>query len=212
MKRNLKSKPAGDNLRPDSRNARLHSARNKSLIARSLQEVGAGRSILVDGENIVRAGNGVFEQAQKLGLKIRIVDGKADELIAVRRKDLRGARAVQAAVLDNRTTELSDWDPDVLADLADELDQAEIPLEALGFSDEEMEDLAAGLMAADSGSGDGPASSPRTRGERTSVVVIGHLKFDLPREAFDRWLGELEAKVGNDPDRIIRECKRRLKL
>ena len=40
-----------------------------------------------------------------------------DELVAVRRKDLRGDRAERAALLDNRTAELSEWDPKVLAEL-----------------------------------------------------------------------------------------------
>jgi hypothetical protein len=103
-------------LRLDPRNARVHGEENKKLIRRSLEEVGPFRSIGVDGEGIIRAGNGVYEQAQALGLKVRIVDARPSELIAVRRRDLKGRKAVRAALLDNRTGELSEWNPDQLTE------------------------------------------------------------------------------------------------
>lgn len=96
-----KSKPARSRrvaLKLDPRNARLHGERNKSVIRQSLEEVGAFRSIAVDGDNVIRAGNGVFEQAQQLGLRVRVIEAQPDELIAVKRKDLRGKRAERAAV------------------------------------------------------------------------------------------------------------------
>lgn len=102
-------------LKHDPRNARRHTGRNRELIRQSLEELGAFRSIAVDGDDIIRAGNGVFEQAQELGLKVRVVEAAPDELIAVKRPDLRGAAAERAALYDNRTAELSEWDVDVLS-------------------------------------------------------------------------------------------------
>jgi hypothetical protein len=87
------------------------------MIRASLEEIGAFRSIAVDADGIVRAGNGVFEQAKSLGLKIKTVDARPDELVAVRRPDLRGQKAIRAALLDNRTGELSTWDGAVLGEL-----------------------------------------------------------------------------------------------
>lgn len=99
----------------DPRNARRHPDQNKALIRQSLEEVGAFRSIAVDGEDIIRAGNGVYEQAVALGLKVRIVEAAPDELIAVKRPDLVGELAERAAILDNRAGETSTWDEAVLA-------------------------------------------------------------------------------------------------
>jgi len=110
-------------LKPDPKNARRHTPRNRDLIRRSLQEVGPFRSIGVDGEGIVRAGNGVYEQAQQLGLKIRVVEAAPDELIAVKRPDLTGAAAERAALYDNQAGELSEWDTGVLAQIASEAPQ-----------------------------------------------------------------------------------------
>src|SRR5690349_17052815 len=94
-------------LKSDPRNARKHPEKNRELIRSSLKEIGAFRSIAVDGDGIVRAGNGVFEEAKEMGLKVRVVDAAPDELIAVKRKDLKGKKAERAALLDNRASETS---------------------------------------------------------------------------------------------------------
>lgn len=127
----------------DPKNARKHGERNKALIKKSLEEVGGFRSIAIDGNNILRAGNGVYEQARALGLKTRIVDAKPGEIIAVRRNDLKGKRAERAALLDNRAGELSEWDADVIKDLDKDLlegifDAGE--LKQLGMEEEAEED------------------------------------------------------------------------
>jgi len=99
-----------DNLVSDPDNVRIHGPKSKSAIRASLEEVGPFRSIALDADNIVRAGNGVFEQAQEMGLKIKVIDAAPDELIAVRRKDLRGKKATRAALWDNATQQRSEWD------------------------------------------------------------------------------------------------------
>jgi len=104
----------------DPRNARHHSNRNKAVIRQSLQEVGPFRSIAIDGDGIIRAGNGVYEQAQEMGLTIRVVEAGPDELIAVKRPDLTGERAERAGLLDNYAGDTSVWDADVLALLESE--------------------------------------------------------------------------------------------
>ena len=49
----------------DKRNYRKHNDKNKSLIRKSLEECGAGRSIVIDNNGEIIAGNGIYEQAQK---------------------------------------------------------------------------------------------------------------------------------------------------
>lgn len=75
-------------IKLDPRNYRIHGEENKRLIRKSLTECGAGRSILVDKNDIVIAGNGVYEQAQELGLKVRVIESDGTELIAIKRTDL----------------------------------------------------------------------------------------------------------------------------
>lgn len=114
-----KPKASGPKLKLDPKNARLHTPEGDAMIDASLDEIGPFRSIAIDGDDIVRAGNGVFSRAQERGLKVRIVDAKPDELIAVRRKDLKGLKAQRAALFDNRAGELSAWSGAVLAALPD---------------------------------------------------------------------------------------------
>ena len=54
-----------DEIKFDKRNYRKHDKKNKSLIKKSLEKFGAGRSIIIDNEGEIIAGNGVYEQAQK---------------------------------------------------------------------------------------------------------------------------------------------------
>lgn len=119
-------KKVNDNpqLRHDPNNAKIHTERNKSVIDASLKEIGAFRSIAVDGDGIIRAGNGVYEQALAQGKKIKIVDTDADTLIAVRRKDLTGEQAIKAALYDNRAGELGEWNVDVLKEISLEFSPA----------------------------------------------------------------------------------------
>jgi hypothetical protein len=129
-------------ITPDPRNARLHPDRNKRMIRDSLEEVGGGRSILIGGEGHIIAGNGVYEQAQALGLTIREVEAQPNELIAVVRPDLVGEAAVRAALYDNATSETSTWDVEALRQL-----EADMPSILAGL-DEVQAELAAALEAA----------------------------------------------------------------
>ncbi|MDR1416931.1 MAG: hypothetical protein LBJ57_05890 [Prevotellaceae bacterium] len=102
----------------DKRNYRRHSDANKELIKKSLTECGAGRSIVVDRDNVIVAGNGVFEQASALGLTVRVVESDGTELIAIKRTDLTTTdeRRKLLAMADNRTSDTSTFDLDLLAD------------------------------------------------------------------------------------------------
>ena len=100
----------------DKRNYRKHSEKNKQLIRKSLEECGAGRSILADKEGKIIAGNGVYEQAQKLGIKEKIVETDGTELIVVKRTDLAtdDEKRKQLAVMDNSASDTSEFDFDLL--------------------------------------------------------------------------------------------------
>jgi hypothetical protein len=76
-------------IKHDKRNYNKHSDENKRVINKSLNELGGGRSILLDSQNEIIAGNGVYEQAEKLNIPIRIIETDGSELIAVKRTDLK---------------------------------------------------------------------------------------------------------------------------
>lgn len=104
-------------IKIDSNNYRIHDDKNKRLIRKSLEECGAGRSILFDNDDCIIAGNGVYEQAQELGLKVRVIESDGTELIAIKRKDLstEDARRKALALADNHTSDTSFFDFDAIA-------------------------------------------------------------------------------------------------
>jgi len=112
-------------LQPDPRNARKHNTRNIEMIGESLHEVGAARSIVIDENNVILAGNGVIEAAPQAGItRVRVIEADGSEIIAVRRTGLSPAQKQRLALYDNRAAELAEWDATVLADLAQDADVA----------------------------------------------------------------------------------------
>lgn len=125
-------------LTPDPRNARRHTERNIAMIADSIREVGAARSIVIDEEGVILAGNATVEAAAAAGIEgVRIIDVEGDELVAVRRTNLSPEQKARLALADNRAAELADgWDLDRLR----ELSEAGVSLEGL-FSQDELDAL-----------------------------------------------------------------------
>lgn len=107
---------ANPEIKFDKKNYRKHNDRNKDLINKSLKECGAGRSIVVDNEGEIIAGNGIFEQAQKLKIPVKIVETDGSELVVVKRTDLatNDEKRKQLAIMDNSTSDSSEFDLDSL--------------------------------------------------------------------------------------------------
>lgn len=129
-------------IKPDSRNYRRHNEKNKRIIKKSLEELGAGRSILLDNDNSIIAGNGVYEQAQNLNIPIRIIETTGNELIAVKRTDIApdSDKRKTLALVDNHASDTSDFDTELIA--ADfevaELEKWEIDKERKGYFQEQL--------------------------------------------------------------------------
>ena len=105
-------------LSTDPRNANRGTRRGRALLESSLREYGTGRAVLADRDGVLIAGNKTFEVAQRLGIPTRVIETDGQELVVVRRRDLRLAsdpKARALAIADNRVGELDlDWDPAVL--------------------------------------------------------------------------------------------------
>ena len=98
--------------------------KGNDYIARSLQELGAARSIVATADGEVIAGNHVLEQAEKLGIPTRVVQTDGSELVVVQRTDVQSGsdKAMAIAVADNKATELNlEWDEELLSIMADDV-------------------------------------------------------------------------------------------
>lgn len=102
----------------DDHNFNQHTAEGMELLEKSIRENKFGRSILIDKDNRIIAGNGIVEAATKTGTKkIRVIETDGDELIAVKRKDLSldSQEGRRLALADNATSAANlKWDEEEL--------------------------------------------------------------------------------------------------
>lgn len=120
------SKVHPDRLTPYERNARVHNPDQVEMIAASISEFGFIKPVIVDESMMILAGHGAVEAAKHLGMSaipIRIISG-------LTKKQKRGY-----VIADNRASELSSWDWDLLALELDDLHSADDDLVPLGFQD-----------------------------------------------------------------------------
>jgi len=103
-----------DQLIPDNINLNKGTEYGQSLVEQSLRKFGAGRSILLDKNNRIIAGNKTVENAASIGMdKVIIIETTGDEIIAVRRKDidLDSREGRELALADNATSAANlSWD------------------------------------------------------------------------------------------------------
>lgn len=102
-------------LKQDKRNYRKHSQRNIDLIKKSVNEVGLGRSVVIDNENEIICGNGLVSTLDK-NTKIRLIETDGSELVVVKRTDLStdDEKRKQLAIMDNSTSDSSEFDLELL--------------------------------------------------------------------------------------------------
>jgi len=115
-------------LKPDTKNANKGSQRGRGLLEKSLRRYGAGRSVVVDRDGEIIAGNKTIDVAAELDLPVKVVQTNGEEVVVVQRTDLdidsEAGRGL--AIADNRTGEVSlEWDTDALLDLSDKVDLTE---------------------------------------------------------------------------------------
>jgi hypothetical protein len=112
-----------EDLQPDRHNLNRGTKRGADMIARSIDQFGFGRSILVDRNGVIIAGNHVFDDAIERGVPIEVVQTSGDKLVVVQRSDLDmdDAKARGLALADNRASEVGlEWDAEGLAAAAAE--------------------------------------------------------------------------------------------
>lgn len=131
-------------LIPDDRNANLGTERGRYMIERSLTKLGAGRSIVVDKNGKIIAGNKTTETAVESGFEDTIiVQTDGTKLVVVQRTDLdldTDAKAKELAIADNRTSEVSlTWSAEVLAEISEEVDLGDY------FTEGELDKLLEGM-------------------------------------------------------------------
>lgn len=119
-------------LSPYERNSRVHSDRQIDQIINSIKEFGFTIPVLIDETNMLIAGHGRVMAAQKMGLEevpVMVARGWTDQM----------KRAY--VIADNKLTENSTWDEELLKAEIKQLEFENYNLEFLGFEVDELTDL-----------------------------------------------------------------------
>lgn len=180
------------------RNARRRTERSSALIEASLSEFGAARSIVIDEQGTVLAGNGTLEAASSIGIEnVLVVPADGNTLVAVQRTDLSDRQKRRYAIADNRASDLSEWDAETLSELVEE--DPELHLDSY-FSDAELNQLMADLVT-DEGQED-------DKGKSQDKLEV-KLAFEDPSD-FDTFLQSLQQLSGVLPK--LRTTEQRLQF
>lgn len=110
----------------DDRNLNKGTAMGQQLIEKSLKQFGAGRSILVDKNNRIIAGNKTHANAEAAGIDDAvIVETDGTKLVVVKRTDidLNTKQGREMALADNASVKVDlDWDTDALNSVAEDFE------------------------------------------------------------------------------------------
>lgn len=113
-------------LKFDDKNFNKHTEFGMSLLEKSLRELGAGRSILLDKDNNIIAGNGIVEAAGSVGMEnVKIIETTGDEIVAVKRTDMTidSKEGREMALADNATANADlSWDEDNIKEQTEKWD------------------------------------------------------------------------------------------
>lgn len=112
-------------------NVRIHSKKNLDIIKHSLEQFGQTKPILVQKSTMyVIAGNGTLQAAKALGWT----------QIEAHLLDLTDDKANALAILDNKSTDESQWDEKGLTELLQQLNETDVELLNLtGFAQEDLD-------------------------------------------------------------------------
>ena len=182
---------------PDSHNFNAGTEKGREMIEKSFRELGAGRSILLDKNNRIIAGNKSQQAAIATGItKVRIVDTEGDEIVAVRRRDVDLDSKVgrELAFADNATQQVSlAWDETELQ--AVQADVEGFDIADFGF---DIEDLPQVTFPTGEKQGDGEGK-PQTEVKEDDFEPDAH--YETKVKAGEVWqLGEHRLMCGDSTD------------
>ncbi len=156
-------------VKANPKNSRVHTDKQVQQIARSIEAFGFNVPVLVDRNLVIIAGHGRVEAAEVAGLK---------EVPTIQLEHLTELQARAFAIADNRLTENSVWNEQLLAEELKSLSAIELDfsLEATGFEIGEIDAYIEGL-------------SPVSQNETDPADVIQPVDNPVPvTKAGDLWL------------------------
>lgn len=114
-----------ESLVPDNKNFNKGTEYGDRLMDESLRKFGLARSIVIDKNNRIIAGNKTAEKAADIGFTdVLVVEVDGNQLVAVKRKDidLDSAKGRELALADNATSKANlAWDESLIEEVSQQL-------------------------------------------------------------------------------------------
>jgi hypothetical protein len=130
-------------LKPDDKNFNKGTEFGNSLIEKSLRNYGAGRSILLDKNNRIIAGNKTVENAAQIGFEnVIVVETTGNDIVAVKRTDIDidSKAGRELAFADNATSKANlDWDENLLFDEFEQTQLSDWGVSLTNFKNSEID-------------------------------------------------------------------------
>lgn len=115
-----------ESLVPDNKNFNKGTEYGDRLMDESLRKFGLSRSIVIDKNNRIIAGNKTAEKAADIGFTdVLVVEVDGNQLVAVKRKDidLDSAKGRELALADNATSKANlAWDESMIEEVSQQWD------------------------------------------------------------------------------------------
>lgn len=121
-----------EKLVPYEKNSRIHTDNQIKQIAASIQEFGFLAPIVIDSSNGIIAGHGRIQAAKLLGI---------EKVPFIRAENLTPEQRRAYLLVDNRLSETSFWDRDILQDELVEFGHLIPTLESMGFGAKDLDEL-----------------------------------------------------------------------
>ena len=209
-------------LTPDPENPNQGTPEGKILLEHSIRKLKCGRSIVVDRNNCIIAGNKTYHAAIANGVEQGIVvETSGDTLVAVVRTDLDLEQETgrTMAIADNKTAEIGlSWSHEKISAIA----ESGRDLSGL-FSDTELDEIVSEPdWEADKGirdslfGGDGRSKKDQTATDSTTAtdtaISIGDISFRISRDEYLEWKNDLFSKGQVSQQQVQKTLMERLGL
>jgi uncharacterized lipoprotein YehR (DUF1307 family) len=185
-------------INPHPENPRIHTEEQIQKIARSIDQLGWGRPIVISSDNFILAGHGAYQASEGTNYKINgeNVLFKSDKVPTVKMKWKHDApEAIAYMIADNKTTEESDWNYGKLEANFKDIKIAGFNSEITGFDDVEigmLSNLDQNLGFNEPMEGSQPQEAePEIEGEKSGRSYTLHISFTDKEEAekFMKFIG-----------------------
>lgn len=121
-----------EDITPYINNPRKNDGEALEKVASSIKEFGFKNPIVIDKNNTIINGHTRYKAAKKLGM---------EEVPTISAEDLTPAQIKAFRIADNKTSEYSEWDEDLLKIELEELKELDFKLDETGFESFELENI-----------------------------------------------------------------------